>query len=458
MGDTEEATEEATEEVVEEEVEEEEVTAEGEEETAEDGEDKENKKEKKRKGANYITTHPEQFSNFLLYEIKNDYLRANLSQNMNKERRNSLLKNAKKGNKKDLARARQKRAQLCLDAIVSYGPTEYRNCSALALMSASHTFREAICQHRKNVSFGNKEDQPERSHHVMMKLDDAMPQHAIRSILKWAHTGDLQLTAKNFEDIVGVTLFLRIKLLRQMLVKLAREVGIKFIPVPANERTIERRKKMGKKDLPNGLEEPELEEGEEPLPEDAPVVEGKAVLETVKTWGKLTYINEIPGASGKKKQQQKKKAKKEVVEEESQSPKKGRNQSQNRKRGANKQQSQDEPVDAKKARKTPVKRENTRNDNRNDNRNDDRNNFSKGGQNNNNNRGRQHNNNRPTNVYRQNQNPAFQQQQMYQQQPQVVYYQAAYPGAPPPQQYGMPAMHQPPQQAPRHQQGYYGGQ
>merc|ERR1712071_751447 len=313
----------------------------------------------------------------------------------------------------------------------------------------SHTFREAICQHRKNVSFGNKEDQPERSHHVMMKLDDAMPQHAIRSILKWAHTGDLQLTAKNFEDIVGVTLFLRIKLLRQMLVKLARKVGIKFIPVPANERTIERRKKMGKKDLPNGLEEPELEEGEEPLPEDAPVVEGKAVLETVKTWGKLTYINEIPGASGKKKQQQqqqKKKAKKEVVEEESQSPKKGRNQSQNRKRGANKQQSQDEPVDAKKARKTPVKRENTRNDNRND----DRNNFSKGGQNNNNNRGRQHNNNRPTNVYRQNQNPAFQQQQMYQQQPQVVYYQAAYPGAPPPQQYGMPAMHQPPQQAPRH--------
>merc|ERR1712071_148337 len=325
----------------------------------------------------------------------------------------------------------------------------------------SHTFREAICQHRKNVSFGNKEDQPERSHHVMMKLDDAMPQHAIRSILKWAHTGDLQLTAKNFEDIVGVTLFLRIKLLRQMLVKLARKVGIKFIPVPANERTIERRKKMGKKDLPNGLEEPELEEGEEPLPEDAPVVEGKAVLETVKTWGKLTYINEIPGASGKKKQQQqqqKKKAKKEVVEEESQSPKKGRNQSQNRKRGANKQQSQDEPVDAKKARKTPVKRENTRNDNRNDNRNNDRNNFSKGGQNNNNNRGRQHNNNRPTNVYRQNQNPAFQQQQMYQQQPQVVYYQAAYPGAPPPQQYGMPAMHQPPQQTPRHQQGYYGGQ
>merc|ERR1712071_497326 len=117
----------------------------------------------------------------------------------------------------------------------------------------------------------------------------------------------------------------------------------------------------GKKDLPNGLEEPELEEGEEPLPEDAPVVEGKAVLETVKTWGKLTYINEIPGASGKQQQQQqKKKAKKEVVEEESQSPKKGRNQSQNRKRGANKQQSQDEPVDAKKARKTPVKRENTR--------------------------------------------------------------------------------------------------
>merc|ERR1712168_872334 len=320
---------------------------------------------------------------------------ANLSQNMNKERRNSLLKNAKKGNKKDLARARQKRAQLCLDVIVSYGPTEYRNCSALALMAASHTFREAICQHRKNVSFGNKEDQPERSHHGMMKLDDAMPQHAVRSILKWAHTGDLQLTAKNFEDIVGVTLFLRIKLLRQMLVKLARKVGIKFIPVPANERTIERRKKMGKKDLPNGLEEPELEEGEEPLPEDAPVVEGKTVLEKVKTWEKLTYINEIPGAGGKKKQQQKKKAKKEVVEEETQSPKKGRNQ--------------------------------------NDNKNNDRNNFSKGGRNNNNNRGRQHNNNRPTNVYRQNQTPAFQQQPIYQQQPQVVYYQAAYPGAPPPQ-------------------------
>merc|ERR1712168_1316601 len=261
-----------------------------------------------------------------------------------------------------------------------------------------------------------------------MKLDDAMPQHAIRSILKWAHTGDLQLTAKNFEDIVGVTLFLRIKLLRQMLVKLARKVGIKFIPVPANERTIERRKKMGKKDLPNGLEEPELEEGEEPLPEDAPVVEGKTVLEKVKTWEKLTYINEIPGAGGKKKQQQKKKAKKEVVEEESQSP--------------------------KKARKTPVKREN----NRNDNKNNDRNNFSKGGQNNNNNRGRQHNNNRPTNVYSQNQTPAFQQQPIYQQQPQVVYYQAAYPGAPPPQAYGMAPMHQPPQQAPRHQQGYYGGQ
>merc|ERR1712166_1316992 len=85
------------------------------------------------------------------------------------------------------------------------------------------------------------------------------------------------------------------------LVKLGRKVGIKFVPVPANEKTIARREKEGKPTLPNGFEESEkLEDGEEALPEDAKVVEGKDVLAKIKAAAKITYLKEIPGTSQKK--------------------------------------------------------------------------------------------------------------------------------------------------------------
>ena len=54
------------------------------------------------------------------------------------------------------------------------------------------------------------------------------------------------LTADNFEEIVAVVLYFKIKMLRQSLIRLGRKVGIKFVPVPANEKTIERRKREGK--------------------------------------------------------------------------------------------------------------------------------------------------------------------------------------------------------------------
>lgn len=255
---------------------------------------------------NYVTTHPEEFSNQIMRDLKNDFRQANNRQNFNN----------RKNNNKDHARIRQKRSQLNLDTILVYGDREHRNCSSVALMSFSFMLRECIQKYRKAIGMGKRSDVcPEKLHHTIIKVDSDLGLAGLRSVIKWMHTGDLNLTAENFEEIVAVVLFFRIKMLRQSLVKLGRKVGIKFVPVPANEKTIERRKKQGKQDLPNGFEESEkLEEGEEPLPDDAKVVEGKDILAKIKNVAKLEYLQEIPKSAQqlkKEEEKQKREAKKQ---------------------------------------------------------------------------------------------------------------------------------------------------
>lgn len=283
----EEATEEATEEVEAEtetkvENEEEDNDEEEDEEEDEEAENGEAKKKAKRPN-NYHTTHPEEFKTQVMRDVRNDYNTAN--------RRG----HRSTGMKKDVVRLRQKRAQLSLDTIIVYGEREYRNCSSVPLMSLSHTMRESIVKHRRNIAAGKRDDCALKLHHTIVKVDAGLGLNGLRSVIKWLHTGDLNLTAENFEEIVASTLYFRIKLLRQSLVALGRKVGIKFIPVPANEKTIERRKKEGKPTLPDGSEEAlKLGEGEDPLPEDAPVVEGKDVLARIKGLDKVQYLTDIP--------------------------------------------------------------------------------------------------------------------------------------------------------------------
>merc|ERR1712127_974320 len=255
---------------------------------AENEDEDEEKTPREPKVNTYVTTHPEEFASQIMKDIKNDFNTAN--------RRGGPRNNGKK----DIIR--QKRAQLSLDTIIVYGDREYRNCSSVPLMSLSFTLRETIQKYRKSISAGKRDEVcPDKLHHTIIKVDNDLGLNGLRAVIKWMHTGDLNLTAENFEEIVAVVLYFRIKMLRQSLVKLGRKVGIKFVPVPANEKTIARREKEGKPTLPNGFEESEkLEDGEEALPEDAKVVEGKDVLAKIKSAAKITHLKEIPGTSQKK--------------------------------------------------------------------------------------------------------------------------------------------------------------
>merc|ERR1712071_596250 len=269
-----------------------EVEAEADAETVENENEEENEEKTPRepKVNTYVTTHPEEFGSQIMKDIKNDFNTAN--------RRGGPRNNGKK----DMLRIRQKRAQLSLDTIIVYGDREYRNCSSTPLMSLSFTLRETIQKYRKSISAGKRDEVcPDKLHHTIIKVDNDLGLNGLRAVIKWMHTGDLNLTAENFEEIVAVVLYFRIKMLRQSLVKLGRKVGIKFVPVPANEKTIARREKEGKPTLPNGFEESEkLEDGEEALPEDAKVVEGKDVLAKIKSAANITHLKEIPGQGQKK--------------------------------------------------------------------------------------------------------------------------------------------------------------
>ena len=262
---------------------------------------------------------------------------------------------------------RQKRAQLSLDTIIVYGDREYRNCSSVPLMSLSFTLRETIQKYRKSISAGKRDEVcPDKLHHTIIKVDNDLGVNGLRAVIKWMHTGDLNLTAENFEEIVAVVLYFRIKMLRQSLVKLGRKVGIKFVPVPANEKTIARREKEGKPTLPNGFEEAEkLEDGEEALPEDAKVVEGKDVLAKIKSAAKIAHLKEIPGTSQKKEggnrnQKNKNSGNSEVKKEgenKTENKENTNKRQQNRKR-SNTDNKIDESGDAKKSKMADVKKEN----------------------------------------------------------------------------------------------------
>lgn len=303
----------------------------------------------------YVTTHPDEFAGQIMKDIKNDFNTAN--------RRGGPRNNGKK----DMLRIRQKRAQLSLDTIIVYGDREYRNCSSVPLMSLSFTLRETIQKYRKSISAGKRDEVcPDKLHHTIIKVDNDLGVNGLRAVIKWMHTGDLNLTAENFEEIVAVVLYFRIKMLRQSLVKLGRKVGIKFVPVPANEKTIARREKEGKPTLPNGFEEAEkLEDGEEALPEDAKVVEGKDVLAKIKSAAKIAHLKEIPGTSQKKEggnrnQKNKNSGNSEVKKE-------GENKTENKENTNKRQQNRkrsnidnkiDESGDAKKSKMADVKKEN----------------------------------------------------------------------------------------------------
>merc|ERR1712127_472072 len=211
-----------------EEKEEETETVEAEAEVEAENEDEDEEKTPREPKVNtYVTTHPDEFSSQIMKDIKNDFNTAN--------RRGGPRNNGKK----DMLRIRQKRAQLSLDTIIVYGDREYRNCSSTPLMSLSFTLRETIQKYRKSISAGKRDEVcPDKLHHTIIKVDNELGLNGLRAVLKWMHTGDLNLTAENFEEIVAVVLYFRIKMLRQSLVKLGRKVGIKFVPVPANEKLL----------------------------------------------------------------------------------------------------------------------------------------------------------------------------------------------------------------------------
>lgn len=257
----------------------------------------------------------------------------------------------------------------------------------------------------------------------------------------------MNLTADNFEEIVAVVLFFRIKMLRQSLVRLGRKVGIKFVPVPANEKTIERRKKEGKPTLPNGFEEADkLEEGEEPLPEDAKVVEGKDILAKIKSATRIQYLKEIP----KSENAQKKEAEKQARIAKRDAKKDDNKKQQNRKRSNTDNNKNNDSGEAKKGKMNDgVKREGGMG-----NKGDRRNNTSGGA------RGGRTNGNRGTftstrggarggshsagkSIYRDHSQQAQAQLQTSYQPPQPNYYQPTY--QPPAYNYGAP-------QAPQYQQ------
>jgi len=333
--EAEEETEDATnEEHAEEEAEEEDADEDAE----EDGDKKE------RRPNNYLTTHADYFGQHIMREIKNDYNTAN--RRVNFRQQNQKGKN-QKNSKEHSLRIRQKRSQLCLDVIVCYGEKEYRNCSSLALMTVSHSIREAIIRHRKNIQFGKRDKVPENLHHCIIKADEGLGVEGLRSVLKWAHTGDLLVTKENFESIVATVLYFRIKLLRQKLCWIARKIGCKFIPVPASEKTIARRKAQGKPSLPDGTEEaqPEFVEGDgeefPPLADDAPVFAGKDILEKIKKLARIDHLAGIPGV-------EKKKA--DIAEKKAEKAEKRKAAANNRKRANT--DSSDKPSDAKKAKPT----------------------------------------------------------------------------------------------------------
>jgi len=455
-----------------------EVENEAEADAVENEDENEEENEGKTKKVNsYITTHPEEFTSQIMKDIKNDFNTAN--------RRGGPRNHGKK----DMLRIRQKRAQLSLDTIIVYGDREYRNCSSVPLMSLSFTLRETIQKYRKQISVGKRDEVcPDKLHHTIIKVDNDLGLNGLRAVIKWMHTGDLNLTAENFEEIVAVVLYFRIKMLRQSLVKLGRKVGIKFVPVPANEKTIARREKEGKPTLPNGFEESEkLEEGEEPLPEDAKVVEGKDILAKIKTAEKIVHLREIPGQTqkkeggnnrrnnknGEKKNGEKKDGEKKDSENKTEENK---NKRQNNRKRSNNDNKVDDSGDAKKSKMADnVKKEN---------KGERRNNTSGGA------RGGRTSGNRGTftstrggarggshsagkSIYREHSQQAQAQLQQSYAPPQANYYQPQYQApqpygyAPPPQQYQqpMPQGYQPPQpynnqyRAPQqgNNQGYYGG-
>jgi len=437
----------------------------------------------------YVTTHPDEFASQIMKDIKNDFNTAN--------RRGGPRNNGKK----DMLRIRQKRAQLSLDTIIVYGDREYRNCSSVPLMSLSFTLRETIQKYRKSISAGKRDEVcPDKLHHTIIKVDNELGLNGLRAVLKWMHTGDLNLTAENFEEIVAVVLYFRIKMLRQSLVKLGRKVGIKFVPVPANEKTIARREKEGKPTLPNGFEECEkLEDGEEALPEDAKVVEGKDVLAKIKSAAKITHLKEIPGQGQKKegentrnnnrnnRDNQKNKKEGEVKKEgESKADdKENKNKRQQNRKRSNTGNKVDESGEAKKSKMADgIKKENDAGNKMM--REIKRNNTSGGA------RGARAQGNRGTftstrggargggsqsagkSIYREHSQQAQSQLQQSYAPPQANYYQPTYQApqaygyAPPPQQYQqpMPQGYQQPQQPYNNQyrqpqqgnnQGYYGG-